>query len=126
MQTNKKKEEFKRPDPLAGLGLTDNAADLVNDVKDVVTEKKKKSTPKKAAEPKSTKSSLSSELESCFDELYLSNKDNKSNGTTVWLTQENKEILDSIKYHSGGKYQLRPTVNTILNVYFKMCGIITE
>lgn len=54
-----------------------------------------------------------------FEELFAKNKDDKDNGTTVWLSKANKKRLDTLKFKSDGKYQLRPTVNAIIELFFE-------
>lgn len=54
-----------------------------------------------------------------FEELFANNKDDKDNSTTVWLSKANKKKLDTLKFKSEGKYQLRPTVNAIIELFFE-------
>lgn len=111
-----------RPDPLGDLGLTSSAADLVNEVKEDVTGKKQATPTVKPSEEQVTpveQASATIDIKSRFEELFVKNKDDKDNGTTVWLSKANKKKLDTFKFKSDGKYQLRPTVNAIIELFFE-------
>jgi len=113
----KKKEEPMRPDPLADLGLTGSATDLVKDVKETVTGKMQETPAEEKPVP--AEPVPAADLKLRFEELFTKNKDDKDNGTTVWLSKANKKKLDTLKFKSEGKYQLRPTVNAIIELFFE-------
>jgi len=91
-------------------------------------------TAKKANKPKRT-NKISTEvaskatklnLPSEFEETYESIKNNNSKAGILWLTEENRDILETLKYRSKGKYNIKITANTILDIFFKEHGITAD
>jgi len=58
-----------------------------------------------------------------FHEIFIKEKLSRAKCYTVWVSDENKRRLEAIKFNSNGKFGIRPTLNTILDMFFERYGV---